>query len=258
LFSSSRLVATAPSGCDGTSLADLYTDPLDGEIATKAFRLGELVKRTKAPAANCQCRSNEPPHPIRRRLIASDRTSTVRPPDLAAGLDPGGVTDQSAPPGSTQRALGAAAGAVYGSHDRRVAVPQGVNSARLGSRPGRWLVMSAVTEHLEQRGSAFELLPHRQAYNHVMVVFAAGTQTESVRIRTRERLASGQATAVPLVKQADWGSDDLIRQGERPTRSRQAAGIQRRNRLRRGDLPPVPAVCPTTVVAAWQEGRAQP
>ena len=70
--------------------------------------------------------------------------------------------------------------------------------------------MSAVTEHLEQRGSAFELLPHRQAYNHVMVVFAAGTQTESVRIRTRERLASGQATAVPLVKQADWGSDDLI------------------------------------------------
>ena len=24
--------------------------------------------------------------------------------------------------------------------------------------------MSVVTEHLEQRGSAFELLPHRQAY----------------------------------------------------------------------------------------------
>ena len=24
--------------------------------------------------------------------------------------------------------------------------------------------MSAVTEHLEQRGSAFELIPHRQAY----------------------------------------------------------------------------------------------
>lgn len=61
LFSSSRLVATAPSGCDGTSLADLYTDPVDGEIATEAFRLGELVKRTKAPAAKCQCRSNEPP-----------------------------------------------------------------------------------------------------------------------------------------------------------------------------------------------------
>jgi hypothetical protein len=33
--------------CDGTSLADLYTDSLDGEIATEAFRLGELVKRAQ-------------------------------------------------------------------------------------------------------------------------------------------------------------------------------------------------------------------
>ena len=33
--------------CDGTSLAELYTDSLDGEIATEAFRLGELVKRTQ-------------------------------------------------------------------------------------------------------------------------------------------------------------------------------------------------------------------
>jgi Ala-tRNA(Pro) deacylase len=162
--------------------------------------------------------------------------------------------------------------------------------------------MSVVTEHLEQRGCAFELLPHRQAYtstdearaldidagevlktlavrtgpgyvlavirasqrldlrlvrdalgdhqarlaseeelardfagyqlgalpplgallgsqvfldpevlNHDTVVFAAGTQTESVRIRTRELFASEQITTVPLVKQADWGSDDLIR-----------------------------------------------
>jgi hypothetical protein len=33
--------------------------------------------------------------------------------------------------------------------------------AAAGSRPGRWLVMSVVTEHLEQRGNAFELLVHR-------------------------------------------------------------------------------------------------
>jgi Ala-tRNA(Pro) deacylase len=162
--------------------------------------------------------------------------------------------------------------------------------------------MSVVTKHLEQRGSAYELLAHRQAYTsteearalgidagevlktlavrtgpgyvlvvipasrrvdlhlvrnalgdhqarlaseeelgrdfpgyqlgalpplgallgsevfidpavleHDLVVFAAGTQTESVRIRTRELLASEQVTTVPLVKQADWGSDDLIR-----------------------------------------------
>jgi Ala-tRNA(Pro) deacylase len=161
--------------------------------------------------------------------------------------------------------------------------------------------MSVVTEYLEQRGSAFEVLPHRQAYTatdearalgidagevlktlavrtgpgyvlavipascrldlhlvrnalgdhqarlaseeelgrdfpgyqlgalpplgallgsqvfldpevlgHDLVVFAAGTQTESVRIRTRELLGGEQITTVPLIKQADWGSDDLI------------------------------------------------
>jgi Ala-tRNA(Pro) deacylase len=161
--------------------------------------------------------------------------------------------------------------------------------------------MSVVTEHLEQRGSAFELLPHRQAYTstdearalgidagevlktlavrtgpgyalavipasrrldlhlvrdaladhqarlaseeelardfagyqlgalpplgallgsqlfidpevleHDMVVFAAGTQTESVRMETRELFGGEQVTTVPLIKQADWGSDDLI------------------------------------------------
>jgi prolyl-tRNA editing enzyme YbaK/EbsC (Cys-tRNA(Pro) deacylase) len=161
--------------------------------------------------------------------------------------------------------------------------------------------MSVITEHLEQRGSAFELLPHRQAYTstdearalgidagevlktlavrtgpgyalavipaprrldlhlvraalgdhqarlaseeelardfpsyqlgalpplgallgsqlfidpevleHDLVVFAAGTQTESVRMRSRELFASEQVTTVPLIKQADWGSDDLI------------------------------------------------
>jgi Ala-tRNA(Pro) deacylase len=161
--------------------------------------------------------------------------------------------------------------------------------------------MSAVTEYLEQRGSAFELLPHRQAYTstdearalgidagevlktlavrtgpgyalmvipascrldlhlvrealadhqarlaseeelardfpgyqlgalpplgallgsqvfidpavlkHEVVVFAAGSQTESVRMATRELFASEQITTVPLVKQADWGTDELI------------------------------------------------
>jgi hypothetical protein len=34
--------------CDGASLAELYADPLDGEIATEAFRLGELLKRARA------------------------------------------------------------------------------------------------------------------------------------------------------------------------------------------------------------------
>jgi Ala-tRNA(Pro) deacylase len=161
--------------------------------------------------------------------------------------------------------------------------------------------MSAVTEHLEQQGSAFELLPHQQAYTsteearalgidagevlktlavrtgvgyallvipascrldlhlvrdalgdhharlaseeelgrdfpayqlgtlpplgallgsqmyvdpevlgHDTVVFAAGTQTESVRMRTQELFASEQITTVALVKQADRGTDDPV------------------------------------------------
>ncbi len=161
--------------------------------------------------------------------------------------------------------------------------------------------MSALTEHLKQQGSAFELLPHRQAststdearalgidtadvlktlavctgigyvlvvipascrldlhlvrdalgdhqarlaseeelardfasyqlgalpplgallgcvvyvdpevLNHDLVVFAAGTQTESVRMGTRELFGGEQITTVPLIKQADQGSDDPI------------------------------------------------
>jgi hypothetical protein len=33
--------------CDGPRLHDLYIDPFDGEIATEAYRLGELVKRAQ-------------------------------------------------------------------------------------------------------------------------------------------------------------------------------------------------------------------
>ena len=50
-----------------------------------------------------------------------------------------------------------------------------------------------------------------EVLDHDLVVFAAGGRTESVRIRTRKLFASEQVTTVPLVKQADRGSDDLIR-----------------------------------------------
>jgi Ala-tRNA(Pro) deacylase len=49
-----------------------------------------------------------------------------------------------------------------------------------------------------------------EVLEHDLVVFAAGTQTESVRMGTRE-LFGEQVTAVALVKQADRGSDDPIR-----------------------------------------------
>jgi Ala-tRNA(Pro) deacylase len=173
--------------------------------------------------------------------------------------------------------------------------------------------MSVVTEHLKQQGSAFELLPHQQAYTstdearalgidagevlktlavrtgvgyvlvvipascrmdlhlvrdalgdhharlaseeelardfpgyqlgalpplgtllgsqvyvdpevleHDSVVFAAGTQTESVRMRARELFASEQVITVPLVKQAERGSDDPI--GRRRAAQQDLAG----------------------------------
>jgi Ala-tRNA(Pro) deacylase len=161
--------------------------------------------------------------------------------------------------------------------------------------------MSVVTEHLEQQGSAFEVLPHRHAYTsvdearalgidagevlkplamqtgsgyalmvipasrrldlhlaraaladnqarlatedelgrdfadyelgalpplgallgvavyvdpevvrHDTVVFAAGSQTESVKMRTGELFGGGRATTVPLVKQPQRAGDDPI------------------------------------------------
>jgi hypothetical protein len=45
---------------------------------------------------------------------------------------------------------------------------------------------------------------------HDTVAFAAGTQTESVKIRTQELFGSQRITTVPLVKQADPGSDDPV------------------------------------------------
>jgi len=161
--------------------------------------------------------------------------------------------------------------------------------------------MSVVTEHLEQRGSAFELIPHQQTYTsidearalgidaddvlktlavwtrsgyalmvvpasrrmdlhlvreavgdnharlatedelgrdfpgyelgalpplgtllgaavyvdpevlgHDVVAFAAGSQTESVKLRTDELFEREQATTVPLVRRAERGSEDPL------------------------------------------------
>jgi hypothetical protein len=97
-----------------------------------------------------------------RVVGAGSRQASSR--SLAAGLGTRRVNNR---PGrrliQPQTPLGAAVGAVYGSHDRRVAVKRRQPGGRRGLAAWEWLVMSAVTEHLEQRGSTFELLPHRQA-----------------------------------------------------------------------------------------------
>jgi hypothetical protein len=57
---------------------------------------------------------------------------------------------------------------------------------------------------------------------HDSVVFAAGSQTESVKMRTRELFGSEQVRTVPLVKQAGRGSDDPV--GRRRAAQQTVAG----------------------------------
>ena len=46
---------------------------------------------------------------------------------------------------------------------------------------------------------------------HETVVFAAGSQTESVQLRTADLLQNEQVTAVPLIKHADENDKDWLR-----------------------------------------------
>ena len=43
-----------------------------------------------------------------------------------------------------------------------------------------------------------------------MVAFAAGTQTESIRMRTQELFGGERASTVPLVRRPERTSDDPI------------------------------------------------
>jgi Ala-tRNA(Pro) deacylase len=49
-----------------------------------------------------------------------------------------------------------------------------------------------------------------EVLGHDTVVFAAGTQTESIKMQTRELFEEGQFTTVALVKQPERGSEDLV------------------------------------------------
>jgi Ala-tRNA(Pro) deacylase len=50
-----------------------------------------------------------------------------------------------------------------------------------------------------------------EVMEHETVAFAAGSQTESVRIRTEELFGSERVTTVPLVKQLEWSGDETAR-----------------------------------------------
>ena len=49
-----------------------------------------------------------------------------------------------------------------------------------------------------------------EVLGHDTVVFAAGTQTESVKMQTQELFGTGEITTVTLVKRPERGSDDPV------------------------------------------------
>jgi Ala-tRNA(Pro) deacylase len=49
-----------------------------------------------------------------------------------------------------------------------------------------------------------------EVLGHDTVVFAAGSQTESVKVRTQELFGTGEITSVALVKRPERGSDDPV------------------------------------------------
>ena len=83
-----------------------------------------------------------------------------------------------------------------------------------------------------------------EVLNHDLVVFAAGTQTESVRIRTRELFGGEQITTVPLVKQADQGSNDPISRRRAAQQDLAGGGHPAPSRAPNRRPPRSPAVCP--------------
>jgi len=51
----------------------------------------------------------------------------------------------------------------------------------------------------------------QEVLQHETVVFAAGSQTESVQLKTADLLQNEQATPLPLIKQADENDKDWLR-----------------------------------------------
>ena len=94
--------------------------------------------------------------------------------------------------------------------------------------------MSLVTEHLDERGVPFEVIPHRRAFTsiqearelgsllgmllvvdpevleHERVLFAAGTETESVQVPTAELFRDEPLAILPSTRRDGRASQDPI------------------------------------------------
>jgi Ala-tRNA(Pro) deacylase len=109
--------------------------------------------------------------------------------------------------------------------------------------------MSAVTEHLEQRGSAFELLPHRQAYTSTDEARALGIDADEVLKTLAVRTGPGYVLAVipascrlDLHLVRDMLGDHQARLASEEELGRDFAGYQL------GVLPPLGALLGSQVV----------
>jgi len=98
--------------------------------------------------------------------------------------------------------------------------------------------MSVVTEHLEERGIAFELIPHRQAYTSTEEARALGVDAGEVLKTLAVRTSSGYALVViPASRRLDlhlvvvqrWvaSSEATIARHTRVVRSRWSRGPRR-------------------------------
>src|SRR4029450_13993470 len=82
--------------------------------------------------------------------------------------------------------------------------------------------MSVVTEHLEQRGSLFEVIPHQQAYTSVDEARALGVEVGEVLKTLAVRTGSGYALMViPASRRLDL---HLAREALGDSRARLAGG----------------------------------
>jgi Ala-tRNA(Pro) deacylase len=92
--------------------------------------------------------------------------------------------------------IGSAVDAGYGRTTAAWASPGGGHLAAAGPRGLGGGAMSVVTEHLEQRGSVFEVIPHRQAYTSVDEARALGIEVGEVLKTLAVRTGSGYALMV--------------------------------------------------------------
>jgi Ala-tRNA(Pro) deacylase len=89
-----------------------------------------------------------------------------------------------------------------GDHQARLASEEELADAFAGYQLGALPPLAGLVDA--------EVYVDPEVLRHDVVAFAAGTQTESVRLRPGELFGGGQVTTVPLVRQPERGSEDPV------------------------------------------------